>query len=411
MKRFPIDSLVAGIILTVLLSFVLSADIALFAGFIAVIALLIYGDRRNVKREGIIVIRRTQRGRNFIDHVAKSHKWFWRKLSVVGIVVAIILMFVGSLVLITQAHAVIEGAKDGGVKLLLPGPVAAPVNAPGVFVVPWWIWVIGIAVVIVPHEFMHGIMCRIDGVRIKSVGWLLLIIIPGAFVEPDEAQLKKKSRMTKLRVYAAGSFANMIVAAIVLVIALVVTLAIFSSGVAVPYGVNFAGTLNGTPAYAANMTGSIILLNGIEIRNQTSLSNALEKYKAGDTVEVVTADTYFISGILPSGIVDKIKLHQYNLTLASHPEKTGAFLGIAGVSQSIVLNMNMNAYATVSVLLLWIFLFSFGIGLVNLLPIKPLDGGLILEELVGGRKRVVKVISVAMLLLLLFNLIGPLFLV
>jgi len=411
MKYSAVTSVAAGIILTMLLSFVVSSDIALFAGFIAVISLLIYSDRRKVKREGIIVIRRTQRGRNFIDNVAKACPRFWRVLSVIGIAVGIILMFVGSLVLITQAIAVIEGAGAGGVKLLLPGPVAAPVNAPGVFVVPWWIWIIGIAVVIIPHEFMHGIMCRIDGVKIKSVGWLLLIIIPGAFVEPDEAQLKKKSRMTKLRVYAAGSFANMIVAAFVLVLAFVVTLAIFSSGAAVPYGVNFGGTLNNTPAYAANMTGSIILLNGIEIRNQTSLSNALEKYSAGDTVEVVTADTYFISGIMPSGIVDKSRTQRYNLTLAAHPERAGAFLGISGVGQSILLNMNMNVYATVSVLLLWIFLFSFGIGLVNLLPIKPLDGGLILEELVGGRKRVVKVISVAMLALLLFNLIGPLFLV
>ncbi|MEK6887502.1 MAG: hypothetical protein AABX14_01000, partial [Candidatus Aenigmatarchaeota archaeon] len=181
MKWFAL-SLASGIILTVLLSFVLSTDIALFAGFIVVIALLIYSDRKKVKREGIVIIRRTQKGRNFINNVAKSHVRFWRILSVIGIVVAIILMVVGSLVLITQAIAVIEGAKGGGVKLLLPGPVSAPVNAPGVFVVPWWIWVIGIAVVIIPHEFMHGIMCRIDGVKIKSVGWLLLIIIPGAFV-------------------------------------------------------------------------------------------------------------------------------------------------------------------------------------------------------------------------------------
>ena len=97
--------------------------------------------------------------------------------------------------------------------------------------------------------------------------------------------------------------------------------------------------------------------------------------------------------------------------MASHPDKAGGFLGVAGVSQSIILNMNTNLYATFSVLLLWIFLFSFGIGLVNLLPIKPLDGGLILEELVGGRKRLVKVISVAMLALLIFNLVGPLFLI
>ena len=62
---------------------------------------------------------------------------------------------------------------------------------------------------------------------------------------------------------------------------------------------------------------------------------------------------------------------------------------------------------------IFIFLFSFGIGLVNLLPIKPLDGGLIFEELVSGsryKKMIVRGVSVFMLLVLLFNIIGPLFL-
>src|SRR3989338_5444564 len=110
MKYSAVTSVAAVIILTMLLSFVVSSDIALFAGFIAVISLLIYSDRRKVKREGIIVIGRTQRGRNFIDNVAKAYPRFWRVLSVIGITVGIILMFVGSLVLITQAIAVIEGA-------------------------------------------------------------------------------------------------------------------------------------------------------------------------------------------------------------------------------------------------------------------------------------------------------------
>lgn len=406
-------SVITGIVVAAGLSLFISTDIALFVGFILAIALLIYSDRKKVKLEGIIFIRRTQKGRSFIDRVASRHSRFWRKLSIVGIALGIIFMVLGSLLLLTQAYAVFSGAKEGGVKLLLPGPVSSPVNAPGVFVVPWWIWVIGIAVVIIPHEFMHGIMCRIDKVRIKSVGWLLLIIIPGAFVEPDEKQLAKMSRRTKLRVYAAGSFANMIVAGIVLVIAFASVFALSATSVITPSGVAFSA-FKGGPAFNASINGSIIAINDIPIRNHAQLTEVLSTYKPGDSIKVTTAETYFISGFFPSGVVNLVHANSKNVTLAENPQRPGAaFLGIGVTGESVQLHMSLQAYATISVLLFWIFLFSFGIGLVNLLPIKPLDGGLIFEELVSGsryKKELVRGVSIFMLLVLIFNIIGPLFL-
>lgn len=431
-KLNALVSVIFGVIAAYVLSLFMSSDIALFFGFIIVIALLIYGDRRKVKLEGVILIRRTKKGRDFIDRIATGASGFWRVAGVVGIVLAVILMIGGSVLLINQAYLVISGAQ-GGVKLLLPGPVSTPVNAPGVFVVPWWIWIIGIAFVIIPHEFMHGIMCRIDKVRIKSVGWLLLFVIPGAFVEPDEKQLKKMSKTTKLRVYAAGSFANMIMAAIVLII-----FAIFFAAAVKPAGVLVA-TVQGGPAYNASLNGSIISLDHQNIFDNSGISRILSQHKPGDTIEVRTATTL---GIVPSFVpeinkpefngtadwrfgtikspaniipgaaaaIDTSNIKSYNITLGSRPDKPGAFLGISPVTIAVTLAMPLATYATVATLLLWMFVFSFGIGLVNLLPIKPLDGGLVLEELVGGRKKVVRVISVIMLLVLLFNLIGPLFL-
>jgi membrane-associated protease RseP (regulator of RpoE activity) len=62
-------------------------------------------------------------------------------------------------------------------------------------------------------------------------------------------------------------------------------------------------------------------------------------------------------------------------------------------------------------LMLWIFVFSLGVGIVNILPIKPLDGGLLFEEIVRRftprTKFIVRTVSGVMLLVLLFNLIGP----
>ena len=410
-KSSAVISIIIGIIVAAGLSFAVSTDIALFAGFVMAAALLIYADRKSVKLEGIVFIRRTQRGRSFIDKVASRHAGFWRKMSYVGIVLGIIFMILGSLLLLQQAYAVFSGA-EGGVKLLLPGPVSDPVNAPGVFVVPWWIWVIGIAFVIIPHEFMHGIMCRIDKVRIKSVGWLLLIIIPGAFVEPDEKQLAKMPKRTKLRVYAAGSFANMIVATVVLVIAFFSVFALSASSAMVPAGVAFS-TFGGGAAHNASLNGSIIAINDIPTTTHAQLPAEIQKHRPGNTIRITTAETQFVSGFFPAGVVNLVHTNTKQVTLAENPETGKPMLGIGVTGESVQLRVNFQAYATASVLLFWIFLFSFGIGLVNLLPIKPLDGGLIFEELVSGsrhKKVIVRTVSVAMLLILLFNIIGPLFL-
>lgn len=401
-------SIIIGIIAAAALSLAISVDIALFAGFILAAALLMYSDRKSVRLEGIIFIRRTTKGRDFIDRVAAKRPKFWRRLANVGVVLAVILMILGSLLLLQQAYAVFSGA-EGGVKLLLPGPVSDPVNAPGVFVVPWWIWVVGIAFVIIPHEFMHGIMCRIDKVKIKSVGWLLLILIPGAFVEPDEKQLARQKRSTKLRVYAAGSFANMIVAAIILVIAFAAIFAMSASSIISPSGVAFA-SIEGGPAHNANLTGSIVAINGASVRSHAQLSSELSKYTPGETVEVTTAETLYISGFFPQGVSAE---NMNTKTLVLGENEWRAYMGISVLGESVKLNGSLQVYATLSVLLFWVFLFSFGIGLVNLLPIKPLDGGLIFEELVSGSKykrQLVRGISALMLLILIFNIIGPLFL-
>jgi membrane-associated protease RseP (regulator of RpoE activity) len=63
--------------------------------------------------------------------------------------------------------------------------------------------------------------------------------------------------------------------------------------------------------------------------------------------------------------------------------------------------------------LVWVLFLNAGIGIANLLPIKPLDGGLMLEEIVKVffKKRwvdkIVKVVSLFTLLLILIALFGP----
>ena len=94
--------------------------------------------------------------------------------------------------------------------------------------------------------------------------------------------------------------------------------------------------------------------------------------------------------------------------------REGAYIGINVIGQSVKYNGNIETFQNfqiVIILLMWIYVFNLGIGIVNMLPIKPLDGGLMFEEIVRHfTKRdtiIVKIVGGIMLIVLLFNLIGP----
>ncbi len=392
---------------------VISFGTLLFVLFILVLGVLIYSDRKHVKLQGIILIRRTSKGRSTIDRIANRHKRFWNVLSFAGIVVAIPAMLIISVFLLNSSYLLITKQSDeGAARFLLPAPVEQPVAIPGMLLIPWWIWVIAIPFVIIPHELFHGIMCRLEKIRVKSVGWILLLFIPGAFVEPDEPQLKKAKHSTKLKVYAAGSFANILTGlAFILVLVLL-------SGLFVPVGSSFLLVKDG-PAHKANLTGSIMEIDGKRILSEDDLQSALQGKNPGDIVEVKTAlnkdaaPVFFARGLetfVPvfGLVVDENQASTHRIELGSRSDGEGAFLGVDTSSfvQAFAFPIPMFLYQ----LIFWIYVFSVGIGLVNLLPIKPLDGGLFFEELIGKTKMnqaIVKAVSSVMILLLVFNLVGP----
>jgi len=72
------------------------------------------------------------------------------------------------------------------------------------------------------HEFAHGILSRVEGVRVKSMGIVAVLFAPiAAFVEPDEVELfgnkdkpAKVSKGARIRILSAGVISNFIVAAV-----------------------------------------------------------------------------------------------------------------------------------------------------------------------------------------------------
>jgi len=80
---------------------------------------------------------------------------------------------------------------------------------PSTFAV-WFALVLTIAI----HEFGHGILCRVENIRVKGIGIILAVIPLGAFVEPDEEELEKTHGVPKMRMFGAGIMNNIVVAVI-----------------------------------------------------------------------------------------------------------------------------------------------------------------------------------------------------
>jgi membrane-associated protease RseP (regulator of RpoE activity) len=335
-------------------------------GFILIwVIAIIFRKKLKIDIEGPLLMRRTKKLRGFIDGIAQRSPRFWKWTMNIGIPVGFFFMLLMLYLLIISLQTLLQAPSVG---LILPG-----VDIPGqpIFI-PLGYGLIGLATVIIVHEFAHGILARVEGVRIKSIGVLLLAILPGAFVEPDEEEVKKVSRLAKLRIYVAGSISNLMLALLSLLI--ITTLGVFAIGPAFhPDGMQISSVVPKSPADGVLQQGMVIQsINGHPTTNTLQYLQSLNNTKIGDTVTFQTNQgTYSVK------------------TSTSPNNASKAYVGIRS-QENLVLNSNVSQTWGNSIpwilfplrdLFYWIFILNFLIGTFNLLPMKPLDGGIMLEEL------------------------------
>jgi len=372
----------------------LPLDAAIFLVFIGIVVFVVWNDRKNVKPAGLVLMRRTKQGREWLYRTARRWPRAWKALSTVGVIVAIPAMVYVCYFIISNAMRLATGHLAGAVKLVLPWSSFA--EAPGLFLVPWYFWVLGIAVVIIPHELFHGIACRIGKISVKSLGWMLFLFVPGAFVDPDVRDLARASRVAKLRVYAAGSFANLATGLVCIIIWMVLLGAFFTQAGVIPSAIVADG-----PWHTANVSGTAILqINNFSTISQEDYVAVMQSIPPGSSVSIETT----------SG--------NYTLTTVASNETSGSDIGTVG-PYSPYYRINAAArpfYDPISFLVTlfsWLFTITVGIGIFNLLPIKPLDGGLIFEEIAGkflhknATRMATMGVSLLMVALVVYSIVGP----
>ncbi|MDP2216080.1 MAG: site-2 protease family protein [Methanolobus sp.] len=147
-------------------------------------------EKYNISTYGPVLMIRTTRGLSLLDKLAKPKK-AWRLFADIGIRLMFIGMIAMFLIVILSDIALLSSIGTNSV------PEPSKFNeARNIFLIPgvnefipltWGI--IALIVTLVVHEFSHAILCRVENIRVKSMGILLALVPIGGFAEPDEKEL------------------------------------------------------------------------------------------------------------------------------------------------------------------------------------------------------------------------------
>lgn len=421
-------------------------DIVFFALSLLAVGIFFYKKRKNFSIEGPLYLYRTKFGLNLIDRLSKKYSKILKPLQYLIIFCGYALMIFGMWFIIKIAYYYLTSpvlAKVLKVPVIFPLLPYLPEIFKIDFLPPFYFtyWIIIIALIALPHEFAHGIYARFYKIKVHSTGFgfLRLFKIPlpflAAFVEPAEKQMEKKKKTPQLVVIAAGTFANIIVAIIFVLLMWLFVIAAFT-----PAGVYFntyatkpvflqeirsinnisiinsdnldqiiknspeissIETINesflahtaiydkdeivgfevyeNSPAFKSNLSGAIQEINGENIKSYEELKETLGKYQPGDNITITT-------------IEGKEKVN-YEITLGDREGR--AFLGIGVIPQrsSGILGIFYNLAVKIKdpaiyyeskigdfgifiyELLWWVIIVSFSVALMNMLPLGIFDGG------------------------------------
>ena len=405
------------------------------------------------------VMWRTDAGKDFIEWLAQ-YNLFWRRVGDVWVVTVFLIMILMFLLLAWQATLAWSIPKTSAVspKMMIGLPGLNPV-------IPLWYGILALVVAMVVHEFSHGILSRVADVKIKALGLLMFIFPVGAFVEPDEEEMKNMKRWERMRLYSAGPGSNMVIAIVFSLLfswVMVDSLepsndGVLSANVVMDYGGSEAGL---------EPWMLITSVNDQEVNSAQDFSDIMNETYAGQTVNV--------------SVLNKGQPETYQATLSDkgsyylkyypdyyEPWMSGkGFMGIAVVDPELITDSlahpgssggSMLQYITLPFQKLqpfpehftslfeptgipgilpdnlfwilancfyWIFWLNLMVGLTNALPAVPLDGGFIFADGVSGildqfkqgmteeRKEVivdnlVAFLAFSVIFLVIWQLVGP----
>tara|TARA_B100000214_G_scaffold158729_1_gene113938 strand:- start:1280 stop:2776 length:1497 start_codon:yes stop_codon:yes gene_type:complete len=294
-------------------------------------------DKWNATRVlGGLLMLRSNRGQETIEKVAKPRA-FWRLYGEVSMWTCFFVMiFIVLFLLLSFGSALIYGVPKSD------APASQLIVLPGINpIIPFWWPAIAFVGALVIHEFAHALQARAHGMRVRSVGLLMLGPFPaGAFVEPEFEELTKAPRRERARLFAAAPATNMYAG---LLSWLLICLLASQFSVINP-GVHANGIIEDTAAADSGLQPWEIIthFDGAPVSTAGEMTEQLDAHSAGDTVNLTVLShpnenqlrTERVISVTLSSKWDYLK--SQNMT-DSEIESMGideddAFLGVSGMS-------------------------------------------------------------------------------
>lgn len=378
--------------------------------FVLFLTIFLYIKRKKIVIQKIlfplfyIVLYRTKLGLKLMDRISSKYREWIKLFGYICIGLGFLGMIAISynIIVIIYKLVFVPQVIEAGFSLVLPFT-----NVPGIGYLSFFHWIIVIFVLLVIHEFAHGVVARANNVPVKSSGFaflsVLIPIIPAAFVEPDEKKIAKEKPVVQYSIFAAGPVVNIIFAFMLLFafpyVANSAKLAPFEDKITEPIGFSFDLTNSTLPAALAGMESGMIVnsFNNEKVNDSNKfIEHMYYCSKPGETVYFGTDKGKFefsTANVSGNSIVGMKNFKNERRVKTEYDDIKAGFYWLKD-------------------LIKWLFLLNFFIGLFNLLPLGITDGGRILKILLDSvAKNKVKamklwgIISMFFLFLVLFGLI------
>lgn len=349
-----------------------------FCIFVLLLTIFLIIKRKNLQVQGnfpllYMLLYKTTWGIDLMKKWSKSQPRLWKSFAYCSLVLGLIGTALMIPFMIWQLFFIVDNGIESGGGLVLP--IDNGDDSSGfIFYVPFWYWIVVLTFVAIVHEFGHGVISKLYGVKVKSSGFafagIILPILPAAFVEPDMKDLAKKERFKQIAVLGAGPFANVFFAIIFFI--LILGVSFMSSDLYDDRGVAYTGVDNNSDLMNyPNFENGII--SQIQI-NEIVINSSDEIY------------SYFSLNLSYNQSIN-FTIYDENYTTVQILELTPYFdtedntsrIGIFGVRKSLNPKEGYESqakfYEVSGEWLFWFFLLNFGIGIMNLLPLWITDGG------------------------------------
>ncbi len=310
------------------------------------------------------IIYRTTRLNRWIGSISSSAPTAWRTIWNLGIVTGI-----GSMAYIFYQLA--RNLLNLFFRTEQAVSVQPIVPLPGLFVsfetFPYL--VLALSIVVASHELSHGIASLVDHVPLKSTGAFFAHVLMGGFVEPDEEKLNQAKNLTKLRVFAAGSFTNAVLGVLCIFLLFNFTATIAPFYDVVSSGVAIGSVPDNMPAHSSGLQAGDIVM---------SIN--------GTTISGIADLRHYMSGVMPGQEI-VLKTQRGTFTVKTGPDQINssrAIIGITGLTDHIVYNPKLPLLSSEFPPMLlraefWLSIVLVSVALINMLPMYPFDGDKFLE--------------------------------